>query len=80
MNPDIDRLQAYPFERLAPLKQGATPPPGLSHIALSIGEPRHPAPAFVVDALRNALDGLGSDGRGLVPEANDEEAPLAALT
>jgi N-succinyldiaminopimelate aminotransferase len=60
MNPDIDRLQAYPFERLAHLKQGATPPPGLSHIALSIGEPRHPAPAFVVDALRNALDGLGN--------------------
>jgi N-succinyldiaminopimelate aminotransferase len=60
MNPDIDRLQAYPFERLARLKQGITPPSGLTHIPLSIGEPRHPAPPAVVEALRGAMDGLGS--------------------
>jgi N-succinyldiaminopimelate aminotransferase len=60
MNPDIDRLQAYPFERLARLKQGITPPSGLAHIPLSIGEPRHPAPPAVVEALRGAMDGLGS--------------------
>lgn len=60
MNPHIERLQAYPFERLARLKQGVEPPRGLPHIALSIGEPRHPAPPAVVEALRGAMDGLGS--------------------
>ena len=37
MNPLLSRLQAYPFERLATLKAGATPPAQLAHIALSIG-------------------------------------------
>jgi N-succinyldiaminopimelate aminotransferase len=60
MNPDIERLQAYPFERLARLKQGLVPPAPLTHIPLSIGEPRHPAPPAVVAALRGAMDGLGS--------------------
>ena len=60
MNPDIERLQAYPFERLARLKQGLVPPAALTHIPLSIGEPRHPAPPAVVAALQGAMDGLGS--------------------
>jgi N-succinyldiaminopimelate aminotransferase len=51
MNPDINKLQAYPFERLATLKKDLQPPAALSHIALSIGEPQHAAPAFVLDAL-----------------------------
>jgi N-succinyldiaminopimelate aminotransferase len=60
MNPGFARLAAYPFERLALLKQGLTPPAGLRHIPLSIGEPKHDAPAFVVETLRGALDELGS--------------------
>ena len=60
MNPLLSRLQAYPFERLATLKAGATPPAQLAHIALSIGEPKHAPPAFVLDTLRNSLAGLGS--------------------
>jgi len=59
MNPDLDRLQAYPFERLRSLLAGATAPRELKHIALSIGEPQHPVPALVRDALVAALDGLG---------------------
>jgi len=51
MNPDLQRLQAYPFEKLAALKAGITPPEKLLHIAWSIGEPKHPAPAFVRDRL-----------------------------
>jgi N-succinyldiaminopimelate aminotransferase len=51
MNKDLSQLQRYPFEKLAELKQGLQPPAGLEHIALSIGEPRHPAPAFVIDSL-----------------------------
>jgi N-succinyldiaminopimelate aminotransferase len=60
MNPRLDRLHAYPFERLAKLKAGVTPPSGLAHIAMSIGEPRHTPPPFVVETLRRQLDRLGS--------------------
>ncbi|RYG79185.1 succinyldiaminopimelate transaminase, partial [bacterium] len=60
MNPRLARLHAYPFERLAELKAGLVPPADLPHIALSIGEPKHPAPPFVVDTLRAALGELGS--------------------
>lgn len=51
MNPDLARLQPYPFEKLAALKGGIEPPAGLGHIALSIGEPKHPTPSFIVETL-----------------------------
>lgn len=54
MNPDLAKLQPYPFEKLAALKAGITPP-AQPHIALSIGEPKHPAPEFVLAALRDNL-------------------------
>lgn len=60
MNPHLDKLYPYPFERLAVLKQGIRPPPGLSHIALSIGEPKHAPPPFVIDALVHNMAGLGA--------------------
>src|SRR5512147_2402421 len=60
MNPGFERLSAYPFERLAVLKQGLAPPAGRTHIALSIGEPKHAPPGFVIDTLRAHLDELGS--------------------
>lgn len=60
MNPRLDRLHAYPFERLARLKAGATPPTAVPHIAMSIGEPQHTPPPFVLDALRDNLHRLGS--------------------
>jgi len=60
MNADLDRLQAYPFERLAALKAGINPPAGLAHIALSIGEPKHAPPPFVLETLRHSLAGLGA--------------------
>ncbi|MBU6377854.1 MAG: succinyldiaminopimelate transaminase [Gammaproteobacteria bacterium] len=60
MNADLDRLQAYPFERLAALKAGISPPVGLAHIALSIGEPKHAPPPFVLETLRKSLAGLGA--------------------
>jgi N-succinyldiaminopimelate aminotransferase len=60
MNRRLERLQAYPFERLARLKAGVVPPAGLPHIAMSIGEPQHTPPAFVLEALRANLDKLGS--------------------
>jgi N-succinyldiaminopimelate aminotransferase len=60
VNPSLGRLHAYPFERLAALKAPLRPPADLTHIALSIGEPRHAPPAFVVDLLRDSLGELGS--------------------
>ena len=51
MNPDLSLLHPYPFEKLSQLKQGISPPRQLDHIALSIGEPKHPAPHFVVENL-----------------------------
>ena len=51
MNKDLSLLQPYPFEKLDQLKQDIHPPEHLDHIALSIGEPRHPAPQFVVESL-----------------------------
>ncbi len=55
MNPDLSKLQPYPFGKLAKLKGEVTPPADLEHIALSIGEPKHPAPEFVLDTLRTEL-------------------------
>jgi N-succinyldiaminopimelate aminotransferase len=60
VNPDLDLLQPYPFQRLAGLFEGVTPAPGLRPISLGIGEPRHPTPALVRDALVANLDGLSS--------------------
>jgi N-succinyldiaminopimelate aminotransferase len=58
MNPRLAELQPYPFEKLARLKSGVTPAAGKSHIALSIGEPKHPTPQFIKDAFCAAVDGL----------------------
>ncbi|MCW8886400.1 MAG: succinyldiaminopimelate transaminase [Motiliproteus sp.] len=58
MNPDLSKLQPYPFERLNKLKAGVTPPEELEHIALSIGEPKHPAPDFVRQELIEQLHTL----------------------
>jgi N-succinyldiaminopimelate aminotransferase len=69
MNPRLDRLHAYPFERLARLKAGVTPPAELAHIAMSIGEPQHAPPSFVLETLRRNLDRLGSyPATGGLPE------------
>ncbi len=58
MNPDLARLQPYPFERLRQLFAGVTPPAELTPINLSIGEPKHPTPQLIFDALTAALPGL----------------------
>ena len=59
MNPRLDTLQPYPFEKLRLLlAQAGTAPAGLRAINLSIGEPKHAAPQCVKDAMVGALDGL----------------------
>jgi len=56
MNPNLDLLHRYPFERLSDLKAGIAPPAHLAPIALSIGEPKHQSPAFVKQALIDNID------------------------
>jgi N-succinyldiaminopimelate aminotransferase len=58
LNPLLERLQPYPFEKLRALIGGHTPNADLRPINLSIGEPKHPTPALVKDALTRGLDGL----------------------
>ena len=60
MNPLLSRLQPYPFERLRQLFAGVSPPAAYSPISLGMGEPRHPTPQFIKDALSNNLGGLAS--------------------
>jgi N-succinyldiaminopimelate aminotransferase len=65
VNPLLSRLQPYPFERLRALIAGAPPDPKLRPIDLSIGEPKHPTPSFIKEALVGALDGLASYPRSV---------------
>ena len=58
MNPLLGTLHPYPFERWRELTQGLVPSPAHRHISLGIGEPRHPTPALVKDAITSHLDGL----------------------
>jgi N-succinyldiaminopimelate aminotransferase len=60
MNPLLSHLQPYPFERLRELTRDVRPNPALAPISLGIGEPRHPTPPFIREALAGALDGLSS--------------------
>lgn len=56
MNPNLEKLQPYPFEKLGELKAGLSPPEDKPHIALSIGEPKHTPPAFALETLSNNLE------------------------
>ncbi len=59
MNPRLDTLQPYPFEKLRALLAQAGPlPEGLRPINLSIGEPKHAAPECIKTAMLGALGGL----------------------
>jgi N-succinyldiaminopimelate aminotransferase len=60
MNPLLKRLQLYPFERLRGLTSGIVPNAAHRAISLGIGEPKHPTPAFIKQALTDALDGLAA--------------------
>ena len=55
MNKNIELLQPYPFERLNALKAGITPA-DKTHIALSMGEPKHLPPQLVMQKLIDSMD------------------------
>ena len=60
MNPDLEKLQSYPFQKLNALLDGAQPNPDLFPIALYIGEPRHPTPDFIKQSLIDSLAGMAN--------------------
>ena len=60
VNPNLSKLQTYPFEKLRQLMAGVTPNPDLSQINLYIGEPQHATPAFIKEALIAGLGGMSS--------------------
>jgi N-succinyldiaminopimelate aminotransferase len=60
VNPRLALLQPYPFERLRALFDGVTPNPAKRAISLAIGEPRHPTPRLVLDALTAGGPGLAN--------------------
>jgi N-succinyldiaminopimelate aminotransferase len=60
MNPNLDLLQPYPFQKLAKLFSEVTASKELSPISLHIGEPKHETPKFIKEALMAGLDGLAN--------------------
>ena len=60
VNPRLNQLQPYPFQKLRDLFAGIEPNPELTHINLSIGEPKHPTPEFIRDSLIANLGGLAN--------------------
>ncbi len=60
LNPSLNLLQPYPFQRLRDLFAGTNPNPALTPINLSIGEPKHATPKLITDALVNNLAGLAN--------------------
>jgi N-succinyldiaminopimelate aminotransferase len=69
MNPLLSRLQPYPFERLRELFAGVTPDPAYRPISLGIGEPKHPTPEFIKQALNAAMYDASSDLAAYPPTA-----------
>ena len=60
MNPHLEKLHPYPFEKLRELFAGVTPRADYAPISLGIGEPKHPTPAFIEKALTHAIAGLAN--------------------
>ncbi|WOE32541.1 MULTISPECIES: succinyldiaminopimelate transaminase [unclassified Acinetobacter] len=67
MNSSLSLLHPYPFEKLNQLFQNVTPA-NLPLIPLSIGEPKHPAPDFVKQAIIDNFQHLSTypNSKGLV--------------
>ncbi len=60
VNSHLAQLHPYPFEKLRALFAGVTPNPQHKEIKLSIGEPQHATPPFIMEAMANGLKGLAN--------------------
>lgn len=56
-NSRLDGLTEYPFQRLTALLADLTPPQSPDAVAMSIGEPQHPAPALIQTELARHTEG-----------------------
>lgn len=74
VNPLLNKLQPYPFEKLRQLFAGVTPDTAFSPISLGIGEPKHPTPSLIRHALADNLGGLAS-----YPSTHGSEALRRAI-
>jgi aspartate/methionine/tyrosine aminotransferase len=59
LNPRLDELMTYPFERLTRMLDGVSPPHGVTPISLAVGEPHHAPPPFVATLLAAHADDWG---------------------
>ncbi len=55
MNPNLEKLQAYPFERFRALIRQESQNPELTPVSMSIGEPGHEPPATALQAMTESL-------------------------
>jgi len=69
VNPLLDKLQPYPFEKLRRLFADVQPNPAYKHVSLGLGEPRHPTPEFIKQTLTDSLSGLSNYPATLGTEA-----------
>ncbi len=69
MNPRLASLQPYPFDKLRALCAGVEPNATKRAIRLSLGEPRHPTPRLIVDALAAAAGTLSNYPTTLGPDS-----------
>ncbi len=60
MNPLLGKLHPYPFERLRALTKDIVPNPAYAPISLGMGEPKHPTPELIKQAVTANLKGLAS--------------------
>src|ERR1700750_886118 len=77
MNPFLDALQPYPFERMNALKAGLRSRGNAPHIALSIGEPKHATARFLVDAATDTAQVQA--GLGAYPATRGSDALRSAI-
>jgi N-succinyldiaminopimelate aminotransferase len=75
MDPNLNKLQPYPFEKLRELFLTGVQDNGLDNINLSIGEPKSPTPDFIKQAMGSNLEYLAN-----YPKTKGELSLRTAIT
>ncbi len=76
MNPNLNSLQSYPFEKLIKLKKNCLPNSHLSAINLSLGEPQQATPDFIINTMSMAL----ASGLKKYPTTKGDDALRQSIT
>lgn len=59
MNPNLEKLQPYPFQKISALYRGVTAV-DKPMVSLAIGEPKHPTPKHILEAITENLTGFSN--------------------